>query len=94
MSLLQSSSKGLFSTQAPGGRRPYQWAHWATVGVGLLTLTVFQGYDLFWLGHPFSASGYGMALGAMAGGSALGAGALAWGASSFLGSGGGQIEGG
>ena len=75
-------------------RRPYQWAHWLTIGVGLLTLTAFQAYDLFWLQHAFSASGYGMALGAMAGGSALGAGALAWGASSFLGSGGGQIEGG
>ena len=80
-------------TMAPN-KRPVQWAHWITIGVGLLTLTVFQAYDLFWLKHAFSASGFGMALGAMAGGSALGAGALAWGASNFIGSGGGQIEGG
>ena len=78
-------------TLSTNDRRPRIWPHLLTVGAGLLTLTVFQGYDLFWLNHAFSASGYGMAIGAMAGGSALGAGALAWGASNFLGSGGGNI---
>ena len=55
---------------------------------GFVALTVFQWYDLFVLGHPFSSSGYGMALGAIVGGSGIGAGVLALGA---LGSGGGRI---
>lgn len=68
--------------------------HSIAVGVGLLTLTVFQAWDLFWLAHPFNNEGFGMALGAAVGGSALGAGGLAWGAATLMGSGGGQIEGG
>lgn len=68
--------------------------HAAVIAAGLVSLVAFEAYDLFWLKHAFSASGYGMALGAMVGGSAIGAGALAWGASNFLGSAGGSIEGG
>ena len=70
------------------------WLHAIVVGIGLLTLNLYQAYDLFWLNHAFQVSGFGMAIGAMVGGSALGAGGLAWGVSNFLGSGGGQIEGG
>jgi hypothetical protein len=80
----------------PAPSRP--WTHIAVhilaVTVGLVSVNVYQTYDLFWLGHPFSVSGYGMALGAMVGGSALGAGGLAWGVSNFIGSSGGTIEGG
>lgn len=67
------------------------WFHIGIVAVGFIALTAFSAYDLFWLKHAFSASGYGMALGALAGGSGIGMGGFMYGAQTFLGSSGGNI---